>query len=254
MDAYRYSARACAIVVLLTCVANSARAYTLKTVPGGARVRWHRSSIELVVHASAGAGASPAGLLNAVREAATTWSAVPGAPALSVTENVSGEPQRGLDGVNGVYVLARWPFPERSLAVTVSTYAESTGELIEADILINGELHLAVLETEGADAACYDLTLVLTHELGHLLGLGESDVAEATMWPLVQPGETGRRELAVDDVDAILALYGGAPRPKYDGGCAVVATRRSSARAILGVFLAACLVAISRRRRSHARS
>jgi hypothetical protein len=60
---------------------------------------------------------------------------------------------------------------------------------------------------EGVAAPAYDATAVLTHEFGHVLGLGEIEVRGATMWPWIAPGDASARDLAPTDIDAILALY-----------------------------------------------
>jgi MYXO-CTERM domain-containing protein len=54
-----------------------------------------------------------------------------------------------------------------------------------------------------------DLQNTITHEAGHLLGLGHSSVAGATMQPQAIGGltaETSKRTLAQDDIDGYCAL------------------------------------------------
>jgi hypothetical protein len=82
----------------------------------------------------------------------------------------------------------------------------------------------------------------MTHELGHVLGLGDAnDAPEATMWPSVSPGETHQRDLEPDDEEAVAQAYGAADAPSGDGsGCggASVLPSRSPARQLdqIGVF------------------
>jgi MYXO-CTERM domain-containing protein len=255
MDRARRGALGLAVVLLLLALGSPARAYTLKTLPSGAAVRWHRPRVELQVMPAGSARISQPELVSALGRAAAAWSALPGTPALEVSEGTSST--WASDGVNGVYVLERWPFTDERLAVTVSTYAEGTGALIDTDILINGEMELAVLEPEDADpeeadTERYDLVLVLTHELGHALGLDESDVTDATMWHRIGPGETARRELATDDVDGALALYSGAVDTGPtgpDGGCSV-APHHGAGRVPLAALVAALALALRRRRLS----
>lgn len=85
------------------------------------------------------------------------------------------------------------------------------------------------------EAGCYayDLQNVVTHEAGHVIGLahpcdapgtpscssplppGETvPWAERTMHPSTAVGETSKRSLSSDDVEAVCAVY-----PRTDGGC-----------------------------------
>ncbi|GAB2280392.1 hypothetical protein Dimus_015026 [Dionaea muscipula] len=52
-----------------------------------------------------------------------------------------------------------------------------------------------------------DLQAVMTHELGHILGLDHSADVAAVMYPMYDPNHIKRR-LAQDDIDGIKALYG----------------------------------------------
>lgn len=234
-----------AIAVSITALPASVHAYTIKTTAAGHRVRWTAPRVELALGPVSANTFTRAQAASALREASAAWSEVPGAPAFAVVERPELRFDLGAivhDGVNGVYVLERWPFADRRLAVTISVYAEDTGVLIEADVLVNGEMPLA---TSGA-AADFDLTLVLTHELGHVLGLDESDVPEATMWPDIRRGEIERRALAPDDVDGVTALYPAARSPMRAGaGCSV--SGRAPARWWIALALVA-LVALARER------
>ena len=248
MDEARRGALGCAVILVVAGLSAEAHAYTLKTTASGARVRWHRADVALsVVMMGEPERLSRDEVVRALSRAAAAWE-IPGVPRISVREGRAAE-SWAVDGVNGVYVLARWPFEDRRLAVTVSTYAEATGELIDADILINGEMPFAVLADErehGMPGAPYDLDLVLTHELGHVLGIDESEIEEATMWHRIGRGEMSRRTLAVDDVDAALALY---PAGALDApaGCSVSARGGVDATWLSGMMAIAALAGVRRR-------
>lgn len=53
-----------------------------------------------------------------------------------------------------------------------------------------------------------DVQSVVTHELGHALGLPDSDVHEATMFGWIGTGEVRARDISATDVEAIEELYG----------------------------------------------
>lgn len=80
-----------------------------------------------------------------------------------------------------------------------------TGEIVDADIAINSARHdFTVAEDFGAIR--YDLVSVLTHEVGHFLGLDHTDAPGAVMYWQYSSG-TLNRELHQDDIDAICTVY-----------------------------------------------
>ncbi|KAL3716823.1 hypothetical protein ACJRO7_008407 [Eucalyptus globulus] len=58
----------------------------------------------------------------------------------------------------------------------------------------------------GPVSGSYNMETVALHEIGHLLGLGHSSVAEAIMYPTISPGVS--KGLHGDDVQGIKTLYG----------------------------------------------
>ncbi len=58
----------------------------------------------------------------------------------------------------------------------------------------------------GATVGAFDVETVALHEIGHILGLGHSDVPGAVMWPSVSDNAT-LRELHADDIEGVSALY-----------------------------------------------
>ncbi|XP_047331013.1 metalloendoproteinase 2-MMP-like [Impatiens glandulifera] len=70
-----------------------------------------------------------------------------------------------------------------------------------------GKLHFDANETwvDGARAGAFDIGTIGLHEIGHLIGLGHSNVQSAIMWPIAPLGAT--KGLAPDDIAGIRALY-----------------------------------------------
>ena len=64
-----------------------------------------------------------------------------------------------------------------------------------------------------------DLQGIATHEIGHSLGLGHSNVGGATMQPAISGTGTSGRSLSADDIAGIQAIYGVASpsKPRIDG-------------------------------------
>ncbi|PHU28495.1 hypothetical protein BC332_00588 [Capsicum chinense] len=84
----------------------------------------------------------------------------------------------------------------------------------------NGRFHLDGAEIWAVDfdqersKVAVDLESVVTHEIGHVLGLAHSSVKDAVMYPSLSP-RTKKRDLKLDDVEGVQALYGSNPNFKY---------------------------------------
>ncbi|XP_038875312.1 metalloendoproteinase 1-MMP [Benincasa hispida] len=83
----------------------------------------------------------------------------------------------------------------------------------------NGRLHLDAAERWAVDfekeksKVAVDLESVVTHEIGHVLGLAHSTVKESVMYPSLSP--RGKKvDLRIDDVEGIQVLYGTNPNFK----------------------------------------
>jgi hypothetical protein len=231
---------------------NAASAYTLKRTATGEQVRWFKNKVALRIDPRL-ESMLPAGQARAAAiMASEAWRGLPGAPDITIE---AGAPaaysaqQRG----NGIYLLNEWPYGKDQLAVTLVTYRQ-TGEVLGVDVLVNAQKRFALL-SEGEDnafAAEHDLGAVLTHELGHVLGLDEShDDEHATMWPYIRAGEAHQRSLSTDDEDAVVEAY----HADVDAGqmaCSVTtpAGRGSAFELGFGLLLAGGLVLRKRARRA----
>jgi predicted Zn-dependent protease len=91
---------------------------------------------------------------------------------------------------------------EHRLAVT-NTHFLSSGEIVDADMSINSAAHdFTVTDTGVKD----DLVSVITHEVGHFLGLDHSSDPDALMFWQYDSGSV-RRKLSPDDIKAICTVY-----------------------------------------------
>jgi len=76
-------------------------------------------------------------------------------------------------------------------------------DLEEVDIRLNTLTGWSI----GALGGSFDVQGVLTHEIGHLVGLKHSSVSGATMWPSVGSRSLSWRTLHDDDIAGATALY-----------------------------------------------
>ena len=237
-------------------VAAPAHAYTINTTEVGKRIRWATDTVSLQMDPEYLGFLKPGQSYAALAMGFDAWRGLPRVPDLVIRPG-SPDSLGHHDGhaTNGIYLLRDWPYEAAKLAVTIVTYEMDTGRLLDADIVVNGKAKFELLDEPtqpGIDA--YDLAAVLTHEAGHVLGLGESQAgAEATMWPYARPDDTDKRTLATDDEDGVTESYLSAP-PAAAGGCGPSSVGgRTSGRGGLtvGCWLLAMLPALrmSRRRK-----
>ncbi len=104
-----------------------------------------------------------------------------------------------------------WPYfgAGDELGRTTVTYLVDTGEIVDADVEINNEETFSLSEEIPEDG--YDLQSVLTHEIGHFLGVAHSKLEpETVMLTNYFPG-ANYRTLRADDVNAVCDIYGSEP-------------------------------------------
>lgn len=154
--------------------------------------------------------------------------------------------------INFVRDAATWQAQQQSRAVvalTVLTYDRDTGEIRDADVLLDDVGHdFCVAPNCVGDR--YDLQSTLTHELGHVLGLDHTTAAEATMNAGAAPGEWKKRSLESDDTVGVCTLYRTTCRacavPPPTDGCQTAPTP-APLGSLAAVALGAAAIAARRR-------
>jgi hypothetical protein len=156
-----------------------------------------------------------------------------------------------------------WDDDPRAFAITKIWYNKRNGQILGADMQFNGHMDpFGVCPATGCDGdAVTDLRNVVTHEAGHFLGLAHSDDESSTMWCDAAPGDVDKRDLGVDDVNGLCAIYGPYAQPDPDEaiaqlrkreqpGCSAGASRAGStpAGALLLLAMALCARAWRARR------
>lgn len=115
-----------------------------------------------------------------------------------------GKPEYNQDQPNANVITfhdSTWPYTEsgaETLALTTVYFNPNTGEIYDSNVEINSNLNKFALSDAMYPTA--DLNAVLTHELGHFLGLSHSAFSNATMYSNY---DEGMKTLEVDDEQAI---------------------------------------------------
>jgi MYXO-CTERM domain-containing protein len=106
-----------------------------------------------------------------------------------------------------VFREGEWPYPggDDALGFTRLRFDDDRGELWDADIELNAVSEpLAIGKPLTGQV---DLDSLITHEIGHLLGLAHTLVEDGTMMAGYVKGSTELRTLAADDIAGICAIY-----------------------------------------------
>jgi hypothetical protein len=200
-----------ALLLLLGAASRPAAAFSLLHTEQGKTVRWYAPEIPWVLQGVV-PGVEDGDFESAMKASFQSWNDVPGTGwVLHWNGRIEGA-QVGYDraepnGNNNLVTVyaSEWLDPPTVGALTVTSYLVDTGQILDADIKINA----TTIEWGLGDPGRLDIQNALTHEVGHLLGLGHSaTVVAATMFPVTSPGETEKRSLHPDDVAGVLALYG----------------------------------------------
>lgn len=175
-----------------------AYSYVQNRTTNDSLVRWasNISTIDIFLNPDNSQGFSTFSVDTIVSSSVSQWD---GKSRLSLRKNTTaGTNQVGL---NEIYFSNDSSIFNGSLIVglTQVVYTNNSGEIIEADILLNDQISFSNNVTDK-----YYLGNVLTHEMGHFLGLGHSQVIGASMFFMLTRGQS---IVADDDEAGLYAIY-----------------------------------------------
>ncbi|MFC2069138.1 matrixin family metalloprotease [Chloroflexota bacterium] len=153
---------------------------------------------------------APAGSVNEMIQSFETWDIETGAELFGYAGQTSvyGLNNDGQNTVSWVRVA-----PRSTIALTRLWYNPATDEIVEFDIVFNAFLKWGIdPDDEGPIklSKAFDVENIATHEVGHVVGLGdlyEEQYRELTMYGYGQTGETIKISLEEGDVEGAQYLY-----------------------------------------------
>ncbi len=234
------------IALVALALVPSGHAYTYMENSQGYALGWSKTPIQFFVNPANPYGLTDDEVEDAALDAAESWEAV-GAAIQFEYLGFTDKAEKGFDGENVVYFDETWEEGEGKAAMTYN-WSTDTGDIVAFDIGINAiDLDWSVDEA----VPSMDLQNTLAHELGHVLGLGHSDIDDlATMHELTESGELIKRTLRPDDENGLLSIYGAELPMGLACSSALTSRSRSGSGSSLGwlVGLAAAGLALRRRR------
>jgi hypothetical protein len=227
-----------AITLALTLWASSAGAFSVGETSGHV-IKWNKTSLDYYLDSQGVLGPSVSlgtTVFPAIRSSVATWNVVT-CNASTITElGILTGAQSSLvshkeDDRNLISWIpsSQWTYTNQTLAVTNILYYSDTGRLVDADIGLNGKIDWSLTSSNGIA----DVQSVVTHELGHYLGLqhvlgGQNLPDPPTMSPYMDT-QLRTRTLTQDDIDGVCFLYPATPYTcSTIGNCPYILDKGSS--------------------------
>ena len=188
------------VALILVASAEPALAYVLLSP----RRRWASTPVSVrtysVENGSVAGGGSVSDVVNAIR----AWSVVSSSSTSSPAVRGSAPATIMLNSNGGICT-------GNCLAATLTGYyTTQSGDdrIYDADVYTNTAHNFTTGRSgDPCSGTEFYLTGVMVHEVGHVIGIGHSTVAGATMYPSVSACNNGPATLASDDTAAMNDLY-----------------------------------------------
>lgn len=206
------------LVLLIACAATPSSGYiAMKKRLGDAvlQVKWPGFPVTWVLVPTQGSNITGSRTLSQVANSSFgTWDAVTTATiAFTRGADATSRPY-AIDGVNIVktnMTPSEWAAAalgiEDALAITGTLPLDLTGEIFDADIAFNPNPPNLFSTDTTTPSTHFDFEAILTHEIGHFLGLDHSAILAATMFPSVGEGVSFPRVLSSDDIAGVSSIY-----------------------------------------------
>jgi len=184
--------------LFFVCQLQTAGAYVFSQTKNGTPVHWPSSStvLDLYVNSQNGQAFDENAIQTIAASSLAEWNNVGN---VSLRKNVTFN--KGQEEFNEIYFSTDSTIFNGTgvIGLTQVGFQETTGEIVEADILLNDNFSFSSTSSDPSY-----LGNVITHEAGHFLGLGHGQVVGSTMFYSLTRGQY---QISNDDKAGIYSLY-----------------------------------------------
>ncbi|HYR44396.1 MAG TPA: matrixin family metalloprotease, partial [Terriglobia bacterium] len=195
-----------AFIFFVLVFSRTAAAYTRITASSGQNPKWSSMPVSYWINEKGLSRISNGSDFAAVQASFRTWESIQTASIQFAYKGTTPVGTVGHDGLNVVtFTDTSVPLGSSTIAATFSFFKSENGQLLfdESDIAFNPSLDFS---TSG-ELGKFDIQSVLTHEIGHLLGLDHAGMVSSVMVPFGSPSQLDQRTLAYDDIAGVMEIY-----------------------------------------------
>jgi hypothetical protein len=193
--------------------------------------KWPTTSVSFFINPS-NADVSDSAATSAIQTGMDVWNTTGGTP---FRFNYAGRVNDTTTGFDGRNVMLFRPDSNGSAIATTYAWADSNG-LADTDIVFWDGGFTFFTGSSGCTGGAY-IEDIVTHELGHSLGLLHSTFTDATMYPYYSSCSMDLRTLSSDDIAGAQSLYGASGSPTNTAPTVSISSPISGTSVVQGTAL-----------------
>ena len=170
-------------------------------------VKWNPLPVSYVINPSNPQGLSEGFVTSTISASAESWDSATSSELFNNAYGVNYSAQYGVQNFQNALVFGDYP-DSGVIGVTSVWYTRVGKRIVEFDMLLNTDFTWGDADL---NSRVMDLQNIITHELGHGIGLDDiysTSCLSVTMYGYSTEGETSKRTLETADIAGLQKMYG----------------------------------------------